>query len=224
MKKCFQGLHRFDARGLGLLPLQGQPRRGRPAVVAPALDKSGGVRRLAVAGPAAAATAPTRCGPSAWPLVIILGFALLYGAASGSSTPRSAVPGRPKVTAREPRDDRADDERVGVHLGHGRHPRGRQGVDERAGHGRERDGHAPVADLLKNLNKTVATAGGTLTNADKLLNNASQLIAPDSELDTGLNNLLLQGGDAARSLRVLMDYLERHPEALIRGKTGEAKP
>jgi paraquat-inducible protein B len=80
-----------------------------------------------------------------------------------------------------------------------------------------------VADLLKNLNKTVASAGGTLTNADKLLNNASQLIAPDSVLDAELNNLLLQGGDAARSLRVLMDYLERHPEALIRGKTGEAK-
>jgi paraquat-inducible protein B len=81
-----------------------------------------------------------------------------------------------------------------------------------------------VADLLKNLNKTVASAGGTLTNADKLLNNASQLIAPDSVLDAELNNLLLQGGDAARSLRVLMDYLERHPEALIRGKTGDAKP
>ena len=26
---------------------------------------------------------------------------------------------------------------------------------------------------------------------------------------------------AARSLRVLADYLERHPEALIRGKTAE---
>ncbi len=80
-----------------------------------------------------------------------------------------------------------------------------------------------VADLLKNLNKTVVSAGGTLTNADKLLTNASQLIAPDSALDTELNTLLMQGGDAARSLRVLLDYLERHPEALIRGKTGEAK-
>ena len=28
---------------------------------------------------------------------------------------------------------------------------------------------------------------------------------------------------AARAVRVLADYLERHPEALIRGKTGEAK-
>jgi paraquat-inducible protein B len=29
---------------------------------------------------------------------------------------------------------------------------------------------------------------------------------------------------AARSLRVLADYLERHPEALIRGKSPEAQP
>ena len=36
-----------------------------------------------------------------------------------------------------------------------------------------------------------------------------------------LNNMLQQGSGAARALRVLADYLERHPEALIRGKTGE---
>jgi paraquat-inducible protein B len=28
---------------------------------------------------------------------------------------------------------------------------------------------------------------------------------------------------AARSLRVLADYLEQHPEALLRGKKGEPK-
>jgi paraquat-inducible protein B len=66
-----------------------------------------------------------------------------------------------------------------------------------------------VADLLKNFNQT-------LTNANKL-------IEPNSVLDTELNNMLKEGGGAARSLRVLADYLERHPEALIRGKTGEAK-
>ena len=73
-----------------------------------------------------------------------------------------------------------------------------------------------VADLLKNLNQT-------LTNTDKLLGSANKLIEPNSVLDTELNNMLQEGGGAARSLRVLADYLERHPEALIRGKTGEAK-
>jgi paraquat-inducible protein B len=66
-----------------------------------------------------------------------------------------------------------------------------------------------IADLLKNLNLT-------LTNANKL-------IEPNSVLDTELNNMLKEGSGAARSLRVLADYLERHPEALIRCKTGEAK-
>jgi paraquat-inducible protein B len=73
-----------------------------------------------------------------------------------------------------------------------------------------------VADLLKNLNQT-------LTNTDKLLGNANKLVEPNSVLDTELDNLLKEGGGAARSLRLLADYLERHPEALIRGKTGEAK-
>jgi paraquat-inducible protein B len=77
--------------------------------------------------------------------------------------------------------------------------------------------------LMQNLDKTLGTTRGTLTNADQLLGNVSQLIEPNSVLDTELNILLQQGGDAARALRVLADYLERHPEALIHGKTGEAK-
>ena len=32
-----------------------------------------------------------------------------------------------------------------------------------------------------------------------------------------------QIGDAARSIRVLADFLERHPEALVRGRTGAAQ-
>ena len=36
-----------------------------------------------------------------------------------------------------------------------------------------------------------------------------------------LRDALQEVGRAARSLRVLTDYLERHPEALIRGKTEE---
>lgn len=78
--------------------------------------------------------------------------------------------------------------------------------------------------LMVNLDKTLGTTRGTLTNADGLLNNASTLIGPDSLFNSELINMLQQGGGAARSLRVLADYLERHPEALIRGKTGEAKP
>jgi paraquat-inducible protein B len=78
-------------------------------------------------------------------------------------------------------------------------------------------------NLMKSLDTTLGSVRGTLTNADKVLGNASTLIAPDSTFNAQLDNLLKQGGGAAQALRVLADYLERHPEALIRGKTGEAK-
>ena len=81
----------------------------------------------------------------------------------------------------------------------------------------------PNSVLVKSLNETLAGARGTLTNADALIGNAGSLLAPDSALMVQLDNLLKQGGGAAQALRVLADYLERHPEALIRGKTGEAK-
>jgi paraquat-inducible protein B len=38
-----------------------------------------------------------------------------------------------------------------------------------------------------------------------------------------LGDTLREVSRAARSLRVLADYLERHPEALVRGKKGGAK-
>ena len=52
---------------------------------------------------------------------------------------------------------------------------------------------------------------------------ASRLIEPNSVLGTELGNTLQEVSRAARSVRILADYLERHPEALIRGKTGEAQ-
>ena len=78
--------------------------------------------------------------------------------------------------------------------------------------------------IMQSLDLTLAGLRGTLTNTDKVLGNAGTLVAPDSLFNAELINMLQQGGGAARSLRVLADYLERHPEALIRGKTGEAKP
>ena len=50
---------------------------------------------------------------------------------------------------------------------------------------------------------------------------ASRLLSPDSTVSTELRKLLLELNESARSMRLLADYLERHPEALIRGKEGE---
>ena len=45
-------------------------------------------------------------------------------------------------------------------------------------------------------------------------------LGPNSPLGNDLRGLVAQLDDAARSIRVLADYLERHPEALVRGKQG----
>jgi paraquat-inducible protein B len=88
----------------------------------------------------------------------------------------------------------------------------------------------PLTDIGDNLNKTIAqldltleTARGTLTSASDTLGNANGIVQPNSAQLQQLNNTLLEVSRAARSVRVLADYLEQHPEALIRGKTGKAK-
>ena len=43
--------------------------------------------------------------------------------------------------------------------------------------------------------------------------------APETGLEKQLTRLLLQFNDAARSIRALADLLNRHPEALVRGRT-----
>ncbi len=73
------------------------------------------------------------------------------------------------------------------------------------------------------LQKTIVNLDKTLDSARGTLNNADQLIAPNSVLGQELGTTLQEMNRAARSLRGLTDYLERHPESLIRGKPGEAK-
>jgi paraquat-inducible protein B len=77
--------------------------------------------------------------------------------------------------------------------------------------------------LMAELDRTLEGARGTLGKADTLVDNADKLVEPNSVLSAELGNTLQEVSRAARGLRVLADYLERHPEALIRGKPGEAK-
>jgi paraquat-inducible protein B len=76
---------------------------------------------------------------------------------------------------------------------------------------------------LADLDLTLASARGTLDNASTTLSTANGLVEPNSEQMQEIDQTLLEFRRAARSLRVLTDYLERHPEALIRGKPGKAQ-
>jgi paraquat-inducible protein B len=74
---------------------------------------------------------------------------------------------------------------------------------------------ADVRRALVELDRTLASGRRTLDTADAA-------ISPESALRTELAGALQEVSRAARAIRVLGDYLERHPEALIRGKR-EAK-
>lgn len=76
---------------------------------------------------------------------------------------------------------------------------------------------------LTDLDGTLVRARTTLDRADELLGNASKAVAPGSEISAQINSTLGEVSEAARSVRVLTDYLEQHPESLIRGKPEEEK-
>src|SRR5271167_145641 len=73
------------------------------------------------------------------------------------------------------------------------------------------------------LDQTLEAARGTLVSARGTIDNANNFVEPNSVQGQELDSTLREVRGAARSLRVLADYLERHPEALLRGKQGEAK-
>jgi paraquat-inducible protein B len=98
----------------------------------------------------------------------------------------------------------------------------------------------PVEEIGADLRKTLRTLDKTLVGAEQLaksLNNdvtpemaaamkdvrktlgsAEKTLADDSPLQQDMRQTLQEVTRAAGSLRILTDYLERHPESLIRGK------
>jgi paraquat-inducible protein B len=77
-------------------------------------------------------------------------------------------------------------------------------------------------DVTPGLKSTIEGLRGTIANVDRTLNNAdATLVGKDAPAQQELRDALQEITRAARSLRVLADYLERHPESLIRGKTDE---
>ena len=77
-------------------------------------------------------------------------------------------------------------------------------------------------NLVKNVDEEIAPAiMDTLSQARGTLDSAQQLLQVNSPARQDLQNMLQELSHAARSLRLLADYLEQHPEALLRGKGNE---
>ncbi|NBC12522.1 MAG: MCE family protein [Gammaproteobacteria bacterium] len=76
------------------------------------------------------------------------------------------------------------------------------------------------SELAPKLDAVLGSLQGTLEDASRTLDNTNELIGPDAPLSVEAVRTMREVSAAARSLRVMADYLERHPEALIQGKGG----
>ena len=76
---------------------------------------------------------------------------------------------------------------------------------------------------MKEVRRTLDTANKTLDSAGKAMTSAGRAVAEDSPLQQDLRDTLQELSRAAVSLRVLTDYLEQHPESLLRGKPRDSR-
>ncbi len=74
-----------------------------------------------------------------------------------------------------------------------------------------------IKSALQAFKETSASATEAIKNTD------TTLLSPEAPAMQELRATLQEFTRAARSLRILTDYLEQHPEALIRGKTEEER-
>ncbi len=96
---------------------------------------------------------------------------------------------------------------------------------------------------MRRLDTTLSTADGALRSADQLaqrldaeiapdvraaladarrtLSAAERMLASDAPVQRDLRETLRQVGRAAEAMRAVADYLERHPDALLRGRREE---
>jgi paraquat-inducible protein B len=79
--------------------------------------------------------------------------------------------------------------------------------------------------LMKNVDASIAPqVNATLKEAQEAMKNAKEALSQGAPLQNDLGSTLLELSRAARSVSALADYLERHPEALIRGKPADPPP
>ena len=75
-----------------------------------------------------------------------------------------------------------------------------------------------IRDSVRALDKTLTDADASLHQLDTLVASATTGYGGDSQVRRGMLDLLRQLQDTAKSVQLLADYVEQHPEALLRGK------
>jgi paraquat-inducible protein B len=79
----------------------------------------------------------------------------------------------------------------------------------------------PIDRIGKNMDATLEGLQLTVTQTQKTLAALERTLSSNSPLQQELQQTLEELSGAARSLRLLADYLERNPEAILRGKHGQ---
>jgi paraquat-inducible protein B len=79
----------------------------------------------------------------------------------------------------------------------------------------------PIDRIGKNMDATLEGLQLTVAQTQKTLAALERTLSTDSPLQQQLQGTLEELSGAARSLRLLADYLERNPEAILRGKQGQ---
>lgn len=78
--------------------------------------------------------------------------------------------------------------------------------------------------VLPEMKGTLQQANETLEQVARTMETTRQTLADDSPQLQQVETTMEELQRTARSMRVLTDYLSRHPEALIRGRSSEAAP
>jgi paraquat-inducible protein B len=77
-----------------------------------------------------------------------------------------------------------------------------------------------AGELLKAITEVAIAAKSMIARAEKALASVDSLTGEKSEVRQQLGMMLQELTNASQSIRQLADYLERHPDALIKGKSG----
>ncbi len=98
---------------------------------------------------------------------------------------------------------------------------------DRIGHnlnGTLKEASNTISQLRPEAQKTLAEVQRTLISAQESLGRLDRnILDPSAPLQRGAEQTMLDLQRAAQSLRTLTDYLERHPESLVRGKPEDPK-
>ncbi len=80
---------------------------------------------------------------------------------------------------------------------------------------------AGLTPLMKRLPEISNNLDQTLSRASQLVGSVDNGYGSNSQFSRDLERLMSQFNDAARSIRLLANFLDAHPEALIRGRTNQ---